>query len=68
MPVDTSTLNTNDYLPSTPSYATQEEAGGAEEEEEVKVEWKEGYEVAILRLVPLMHDADTDMRRQVALW
>ena len=57
--------NVNDYKPG--FAAPKVEVVEAEKEEEVeKVDWKQGYEVAILRLVPLLQDNDEEMRRIVA--
>jgi hypothetical protein len=67
-PPDTRGENTNDYITITPLL---DGPGGLEEEEaaaapEEKVDWKEGYEVAILRLLQLMTDRNITMRHQVA--
>jgi HEAT repeat protein len=57
--------NANDYKPG--FAAPKVEVMEKEKEEEVeKVDWKQGYEVAILRLVPLLQDNDEEMRRLVA--
>jgi len=48
------------------SAGPKDEEEEEEEEEEEKVDWKQGYEVAILRLVPVLQDKDEEVRRQVA--
>ena len=67
-PPDTRGENTNDYITITPLL---DGPGGSEGDEEAaapeeKVDWKEGYEVAILRLLQLMTDRNFTMRHQVA--
>jgi len=59
-PTPKEAANSLDYMGS-----DDQEIGETEEEREVKVDWREGYEVAILRLLPLMADANDTMRRQV---
>ena len=65
--------NTNDYIaPRVDGLGGKDRLEEKEEEEEEdlldeKVDWKEGYEMAILRLLQLMTDVNVTMRRQVKL-
>ena len=58
-PTEKEAANSIDYM------ASGDQEIDETEEEEVNVDWREGYEVAILRLLPLMADANDTMRRQV---